>query len=106
MARKIQREGRAKFIGFSTHANTDVILDTINSGEFDYVNLHWYFVNDLNWPAVLAARKLDMGVSSSAPTIKAESSTSRRPSSSSSVPRCPRCNSTTSIALPGPRCTP
>lgn len=62
MARKIQREGRARFIGFSTHANTDVILDTINSGEFDYVNLHWYFVNDLNWSAVLAARKLDMGV--------------------------------------------
>jgi len=31
-------------------------------GEFDYVNLHWYFVNDLAWPAVLAARKLDMGV--------------------------------------------
>ena len=62
MARQIQREGRAKFIGFSTHANTDVILDTVNTGEFDYVNLHWYFVNDLNWPAVLAARKLDMGV--------------------------------------------
>ena len=30
--------------------------------EFDYVNLHWYFVNDLNWPAIVAARKRDMGV--------------------------------------------
>jgi predicted aldo/keto reductase-like oxidoreductase len=39
-----------------------VILDAVNSGEFDYVNLHWYFVNDLNWPAVLAAHKQDMGV--------------------------------------------
>jgi len=62
MARRIQREGRARFIGFSTHANTDVILAAIQSDEFDYVNLHWYFVNDLNWPAVLAARQRDMGV--------------------------------------------
>ncbi len=61
-ARKLQREGRVRFIGFSTHATTDVILDTVMTGEFDYVNLHWYFVNDLNWPAVLAARERDMGV--------------------------------------------
>lgn len=61
-ARKLQKEGRCRFVGFSTHATTDVILDTVNTGEFDYVNLHWYFVNDLNWPAVLAARQHDMGV--------------------------------------------
>ncbi len=61
-ARKLQREGRIRFLGFSTHATTDIILDAIASDEFDYVNIHWYFVNDLNWPAVLAARKRDMGV--------------------------------------------
>jgi uncharacterized protein len=61
-ARKLQADGRVRFIGFSTHATTDVIVETINSGEFDYVNLHWYFVNDLNWPAVEAATKHDMGV--------------------------------------------
>jgi predicted aldo/keto reductase-like oxidoreductase len=61
-ARKLQKEGRCRFIGFSTHATTDIILEAVNTGEFDYVNLHWYFVNDLNWPAVLAANKLDMGV--------------------------------------------
>jgi uncharacterized protein len=61
-ARSLQRAGRARFIGFSTHATTDVILETVKSGEFDYVNLHWYFVNELNWPAVEAARALDMGV--------------------------------------------
>ena len=61
-ARGLQREGRARFLGFSTHATPDVILEAINSGEFDYVNLHWYFVNDLNWAAVLAARARDMGV--------------------------------------------
>ncbi|HXC98984.1 MAG TPA: aldo/keto reductase [Verrucomicrobiae bacterium] len=61
-ARQLQRDGRVRFIGFSTHATTDVILDAIETDEFDYVNLHWYFVNDFNWPAVLAARRRDMGV--------------------------------------------
>lgn len=61
-ARKLQKQGRVRFVGFSTHATTDVILEAIESGEFDYVNLHWYFVNDLNWTAIQAATKRDMGV--------------------------------------------
>jgi len=60
--RQLQREGRARFLGFSTHATTDIILEAVNSGEFDYVNLHWYFVNHLNWPAIEAAAAQDMGV--------------------------------------------
>lgn len=62
MARQIQREGRARFIGFSTHGSPDEILAAVDTGEFDYVNLHWYFVNDLNWSAVEAAHRHDMGV--------------------------------------------
>lgn len=61
-ARRLQKEGRCRHVGFSTHATTDIILETINSGGFDYVNLHWYFVNDLNWSAVEAANARDMGV--------------------------------------------
>jgi len=61
-ARKLQRDGFARHIGFSTHATTDIILDAVNSGEFDYMNVHWYFVNDLNWPAIEAAHQRDMGV--------------------------------------------
>ena len=61
-ARKLQQQGRARFIGFSTHATTDLILEAINTAEFDYVNIHWYFVNDLNWAAIQAARARDMGV--------------------------------------------
>jgi len=61
-ARQLQRQGRVRFLGFSTHATTDIILEAVNSGEFDYLNLHWYFVNDLNWPAVEAAHARDMGV--------------------------------------------
>ena len=47
-ARKLQAEGRVKFLGFSTHATTDIILEAVQSDEFDYLNVHWYFVNDLN----------------------------------------------------------
>lgn len=61
-ARWLQKEGRCKHIGFSTHATTDIILKAIETELFDYVNLHWYFVNDLNWPAVEAAALRDMGV--------------------------------------------
>jgi predicted aldo/keto reductase-like oxidoreductase len=61
-ARRLQKEGRARHIGFSTHATTDIILEAVNSGAFDYFNVHWYFVNHLNWSAIEAARELDMGV--------------------------------------------
>jgi predicted aldo/keto reductase-like oxidoreductase len=61
-ARQLQREGRIRFLGFSTHATTDIILEAVNSGEFDYLNVHWYFVNDLNWPAIQTAWARDMGV--------------------------------------------
>lgn len=61
-ARKLQSEGRARHIGFSTHATTDIILEAVNSDGFDYMNVHWYFVNELNWPTIQAARELDMGV--------------------------------------------
>ena len=61
-ARKLQAQGRVRFIGFSTHAAPDIILEAIASGEFDYVNVHWYFVNPLNWGAVQEASRRDMGV--------------------------------------------
>lgn len=61
-ARQLQKEGRCRFVGFSTHATTDVINEAITQGDFDYVNLHWYFVNDLNWSSVEAAAQRDMGV--------------------------------------------
>lgn len=60
--RKLQKEGRCRFVGFSTHATTDIILDAVRGGDFDYMNVHWYFVNDLNWIAVEEAARRDMGV--------------------------------------------
>jgi ABC-type amino acid transport substrate-binding protein len=64
-------------IGFSTHG-PPVIVDAINTGEFDYVNLHWYWVNDHNWPAVRTPPATTWASSSSARTTRAANSTSRR----------------------------
>ncbi len=61
-ARKLQSEGRCRHVGFSTHATPDIILEAVESDAFDYVNLHWYFVNDLNRSSIEAAAKRDMGV--------------------------------------------
>ncbi len=61
-ARQLQKDGRARHIGYSTHG-APALLERLNaSGRFDYVNLHWYYVNPFNWNAVLAARASDMGV--------------------------------------------
>jgi predicted aldo/keto reductase-like oxidoreductase len=64
-ARKIQRRGLAKHIGFSTHATLPQILQCIEheaDGGFDYVNLHWYYIFQRNLPAIEAAARRDMGV--------------------------------------------
>jgi len=62
VVRQFQREGRVRFVGFSTHGTTRAITNAIATGEFDYVNLHWYFVNPLNWPCIEAATRRGMGV--------------------------------------------
>jgi len=59
---QLRREGRVRHIGFSTHGLPRVITAAIESGQFDYVNLHWYWVNHLNWPCIEAATRQDMGV--------------------------------------------
>lgn len=61
--RALQQEGRVRFVGYSTHGGPEVALPAAASGEFDYVNLHWYFVyNPTNWSMVEASNKADMGV--------------------------------------------
>lgn len=69
-ARKYQAAGRIRHIGFSTHGPTHVIVSAIETGQFDYVNLHWYYINQDNWPAIAAATQQDMGVFIISPTDK------------------------------------
>lgn len=70
VAKQLKAEGKVRFIGFSTHAATETIINAINTDEFDYVNLHWYYINQNNWPAILAAEKHDMGVFIISPSDK------------------------------------
>ncbi|MGF1535127.1 MAG: aldo/keto reductase [Elainellaceae cyanobacterium] len=70
VARSLQAEGKVRFIGFSTHGPTKVIVRAIETGQFDYVNLHWYYINQVNWPAITAAARQDMGVFIISPSDK------------------------------------
>lgn len=70
VAKQLQAEGKVRFIGFSTHGATDLIIQAINTNQFDYVNLHWYYINQWNWTAIEAANKLDMGVFIISPSNK------------------------------------
>ena len=70
VVRKFQQQGRVRFIGFSTHAPTDMIVRLVESDRFDFVNLHWYYINQMNWPAIEAAQRHDMGVFIISPSDK------------------------------------
>ena len=57
-----QRQGKIRHLGFSTHGSLDLILDAINSDLFDFVNLHYYYFNQRNAPAIALAQKKDLGI--------------------------------------------
>ena len=76
-ARELQRQGKARWIGFSTHGSLQLIMRAIESDAtyhghtgFDYVNLHWYTIFQRNWPAIRAATDRDMGVFIISPSDK------------------------------------
>lgn len=62
VALKLKKEGRVRHIGFSTHATPEVILEAVQTGAFEYMNFHWYFVNELNTAALNEALRREMGV--------------------------------------------
>lgn len=70
VVRKLQQQGKVRFVGFSTHGPTNIITQAIETNQFDYVNLHWYYINQNNWSAIEAARKHDMGVFIISPSDK------------------------------------
>jgi uncharacterized protein len=70
VAERFRRAGRIRYIGFSTHAPTRLIVEAIRSDRFDYVNLHYYYIFQDNYPALRAAAERDMGVFVISPTDK------------------------------------
>lgn len=60
--RKLMDAGTVRHVGFSTHGKLETILQTIETGMFESVNLHYYWFNQVNESAVARAAELDMGV--------------------------------------------
>ena len=60
--RRAMDDGLIRHIGFSSHGDTDIHLDAINTEMFDFMNLHYYYFMQWHRPAVLRARELDMGI--------------------------------------------
>jgi len=59
---RLKEEGLIRHIGFSTHGPLDVILDAIRTDLFSFVNLHYYYFFQRNFPAIQLAQEKDLGV--------------------------------------------
>jgi len=73
VARQLQAEGLARHIGLATHGSPELIMRIVQTdahGGFDYINLHWYYIYQRNWPAILEASRRDMGVFIISPSDK------------------------------------
>jgi predicted aldo/keto reductase-like oxidoreductase len=70
VAERWRKQGRIRAIGFSTHAAPPLILRMIETGRFDYVNLHYYYLFQDNLPILEAARRHDMGTFIISPSDK------------------------------------
>ena len=68
--RDLQKENLIGSIGFSTHGKSSLISQAISTNLFDYVNLHWYFINQENTEVINLASKYDLGVFIISPTDK------------------------------------
>lgn len=63
-------EGLIRHVGFSSHGSLDLILKVIDTGEFESVNIHYYYFNQRNFPVLQRAAEMDMGVLIISPTDK------------------------------------
>lgn len=61
-ARKLQKEGLCRWVGFSTHGPADLVEELVVGNRFDYVNLHWYYIFQEHTRSLEAAQRNDMGV--------------------------------------------
>ncbi|MBI4383342.1 MAG: aldo/keto reductase [Nitrospinae bacterium] len=59
---RLKEEGLVRHVGFSTHGPLDLILKAIGTGLFSFVNLHYYYFFQRNWPAIQLAGEKDLGI--------------------------------------------
>lgn len=70
VVREYQDKGKIGKVGFSTHGQRRDILAAIESNEFDYVNLHYYYIDQGLEPCLKAAHERDMGIFIISPSDK------------------------------------
>ncbi len=68
--RNLQKQNLIGSIGFSTHGKSSLIEKAIKTNLFDYVNLHWYYINQENAKVIELANKYDLGVFIISPSDK------------------------------------
>ena len=68
--KNLQKEKLVRYVGFSTHGESSLIEKAISTNLFDYVNLHWYFINQTNSRVIDLACEYDLGVFIISPTDK------------------------------------
>lgn len=61
-ARAWQKQGLCRWVGFSTHGPPELVEELVSGSQFDYVNLHWYYIFQEHTPSLRAAHGNDMGV--------------------------------------------
>ena len=59
---RLKEEGLIKHLGFSTHSRMELIIKCIETGMFEFVNLHYYYFFQRNFAAIALAQSKDMGV--------------------------------------------
>lgn len=72
-ARRLQQQGKLRWIGFSGHGFSEVIRDAIcheRDGGFDYINIHWYTIFQKHTEVLQEAKARDLGVFIISPSDK------------------------------------
>lgn len=57
-----KKEGKVKHIGFSTHGSLELILATLKTDLFEFINLHYYYFFQHNWVTIKLASQKDLGI--------------------------------------------
>jgi predicted aldo/keto reductase-like oxidoreductase len=55
-------EGKIRHLGFSTHGSLELIINTIQTDLFEFVNLHYYYFFQRHEAAIALAQEKDLGV--------------------------------------------
>ncbi len=59
---KLLNQGKIRHLGFSTHGSLELILKTIKTDLFEFVNLHYYYFFQRHNEAINLAQEKEMGV--------------------------------------------